>query len=178
MKCPKCRTEDLGPTKLEENLPAMGCTGCDGALISLLYYRDWAERTTLPSEIVVSELSVVEEKDTKVALTCPKCTRLMTKYGIASEVGNRLDVCASCDEAWIDDGEWTLLKSLALSKDLSAIFTTAWQKRIKAENTERQRYERLESAVGTEDAERAHEVRVWLHNKPSKPTIIQYIGFE
>ena len=43
MKCPRCRTPDLKPTLIEEYLPAMGCETCHGSLVSLLYYRHWAE---------------------------------------------------------------------------------------------------------------------------------------
>ena len=35
---------DLKPTKIEDGLPVMGCPDCEGASLSLLYYRDWAER--------------------------------------------------------------------------------------------------------------------------------------
>lgn len=177
MKCPKCKTVDLGPTKLEADLPVMGCLSCDGALISLLYYRDWAERSALPLTVDAKALKVAEESDTKVALNCPKCARLMTKYQIVDEHDNRLDVCSYCDEAWVDSGEWMLLKSLSLAKDLPKIFTSSWQRKIKQEITERQRYERLEDLVGEADALKAKEVREWLSEKGHKTTIMNYIGY-
>jgi hypothetical protein len=40
---PHCHTTDLLPTMIEDLLPAMGCGTCHGALVSLLYYRHWAE---------------------------------------------------------------------------------------------------------------------------------------
>jgi hypothetical protein len=43
MLCPKCRHIELQPTKIDDGLPAMGCPSCEGSLISLLYYREWAE---------------------------------------------------------------------------------------------------------------------------------------
>lgn len=178
MKCPKCKTVKLQPTRLEEDLPVMGCPSCDGILVSLLYYRDWAERSTLPMDVETVELAIAEENDTKAAMTCPKCARLMTKYQITGGQANRLDVCSSCDEAWIDSGEWTLLKSLELAKDLPRIFTDSWQKKIRKQTTEKQRYERLESIVGPEDAQRAREFREWLDGKSNKSTIVHYIGYE
>jgi len=33
MHCPKCKTADLAPTKLEPGLPALGCNQCHGTLI-------------------------------------------------------------------------------------------------------------------------------------------------
>ena len=49
MKCPRCKTPDLKPTLIEEYLPAMGCETCHGSLVSLLYYRHWAETQKLAS---------------------------------------------------------------------------------------------------------------------------------
>lgn len=178
MKCPKCKTRDLAPTKLEEDLSAMGCMSCEGALIALLYYRDWAERTTSLLDSDPASVDVAIESDTKVAITCPKCAKLMTKYQITGELTNRLDVCASCDEAWIDSGEWVLLKSLSLAKDIPTILTDSWQRKIRKEQSEKQRFERLEGLVGPEDAQRAKETREWLEGKTTKPTIMRYIGHE
>ncbi len=48
MKCPHCHTTDLLPTMIDDMLPAMGCGTCHGALVSLLYYRHWAEAQKAP----------------------------------------------------------------------------------------------------------------------------------
>lgn len=44
MHCPACRTSRLQPAKLEDGLLGHGCPQCSGTLVSLLHYRDWAER--------------------------------------------------------------------------------------------------------------------------------------
>jgi hypothetical protein len=107
MKCPVCKNPDLRPTMIEDLLPSMGCDNCKGSLVSLLYYRHWAENHK-PQYCAPSAVTEVPA-DTTNALHCPKCTRLMTKYRLSGTVGNRLDVCRSCDEAWLDGGEWQLL---------------------------------------------------------------------
>lgn len=178
LKCPKCKTSDLFPVKLEEGLPAMGCKSCEGVLISLLYYRDWADRTAVEQLTQAPVPTLVEDNDTKVAIGCPKCARIMTKYQISSETSNKLNVCASCDEAWIDNGEWILLKSLGLIKKIPSIFTDPWQNRIKREISEKSRFERLVEVVGQDDAARAKEIRDWLSNNKHKASIIRYVGFE
>ena len=48
--CPVCKTLELRPTMIEELLPAMGCEKCKGTLVSLLYYRHWAENHKPQSE--------------------------------------------------------------------------------------------------------------------------------
>jgi hypothetical protein len=44
MHCPACHTTTLQPTTLDDGLLAHGGPQCSGALVALLYYRDWAER--------------------------------------------------------------------------------------------------------------------------------------
>ena len=83
-----------------------------------------AERHARDPVELVSDHSVVEEvQDTNAAITCPKCARLMTKYKMSGFVANRLDVCPGCDEAWLDGGEWELLKALELSRKMPLVFT-------------------------------------------------------
>lgn len=176
MKCPKCRSTDLMPTRLEHGLPVMGCDDCGGSLLGLLYYRDWAERLD-PEELDGDLPALVEmDDDTTTAMACPKCARMMTKFSIASEHRNRIDLCGSCDEAWLDDSEWNLLKSLELAHKLPRVFTDQWQRRVRDEKMQALREERLRRVVGEDDAARAVAIRSWLQDNRHKATIVQFIG--
>ncbi len=174
MKCPRCSTHDLKPTMIEEYLPAMACGNCDGSLVSLLYYRHWAE-TQKPPETGAAAMTEVETDDTTGALRCPKCARIMTKYKVSGSVANRLDVCSSCDEAWLDKGEWELLEALQLSHKMPAIFTDAWQRRIRHELTEETRRGILTRTIGAEDAAKVEEFRTWLAENRHKTDILVYL---
>jgi Zn-finger nucleic acid-binding protein len=177
MKCPHCQTSDLKPTMIEEYLPAMGCGTCHGSLVSLLYYRHWAETqkaptTTAPDNAVAS----LETTDTVKAIICPKCSRLMTKYKLTGRVSNRVDVCGSCDEAWLDGGEWELLEALQLNLNMPAIFTEAWQRRIRHEMSEETRRSILVRLVGDAGAKRVEDFKSWLAgNEQHKSHILTYL---
>lgn len=176
MKCPVCKTPDLQPTMIEEYLPAMGCASCEGSLVSLLYYRHWAE-TQMPvtDSAAAGGTAAVETTDTTTAITCPKCSRVMMKYKITGRVSNRLDVCASCDEAWLDRGEWELLEALHLSHMMPAIFTDAWQKRIRREMSEDTRRAILTRMIGEGGVARVEEFRAWLTQSDHKSDIMTYL---
>ncbi|RBW50524.1 zf-TFIIB domain-containing protein [Marinobacter sp. F3R11] len=176
MKCPKCRVVDLKPTKLEDGLPVMGCPECEGSLLSLLYYRDWAERNVPVEQTdgIQSEVSV--DNDTATALSCPKCSKLMTKYSIASQHKNRIDLCGFCDESWLDGSEWKLLKSLELAHRLPKVFTDQWQRNVRGEKMEAMKIERLRRVVGQSDSDKAVEIKSWLKDHDNKAAIIQFIG--
>ena len=176
MRCPKCRNVDLKPTKIEESLPAMGCPTCEGSFLSLLYYRDWAERRVAVETTADDRAEVTEDVDTRTALSCPKCAKIMTKFSVSGAVTNRIDLCGSCDEAWLDGGEWRLLKSLELAHKLPNVFTDQWQRQIRSEKMEALKVDRLRKVVGDSDADKAVEIKNWLKDHKSKATIVQFIG--
>lgn len=176
MHCPCCKTSELKPTMIEEDLPAMSCGSCQGSLLSLLYYRHWNE-TQLPSASATSADATarIETTDTLTAIACPKCTRLMTKYKLTGSVSNRVDLCSSCDEAWLDRGEWELLHALQLGHQMPAIFTDAWQKRIRRELSENTRRSILVRVVGEAAAAKVEEFRAWLAQNKHKSHIMTYL---
>jgi len=180
MKCPKCKTADLYPTKLEQGLSGMGCNECAGVFVSLLYYRDWAERFLGASAEgeQVEDINIEDVDNTHSAMNCPKCSRMMTKYRVSSERENRLDLCAHCDEAWLDKGEWSLLKSLKLGSKMPLVFTEQWQKQVRDQVTENARRQRFKESVGADVAEEADRVREWLKAQPSRMQVLQYLTYE
>ena len=176
MKCPRCKTPDLKPTMIDENLPAAGCTSCHGSLVSLVYYRHWAETQKPPSESTSEDTTIsIETSDTTTALMCPKCGRVMMKYKLTGTVSNRLDVCSLCDEAWLDGGEWELLEALQLSLLMPAIFTDAWQRRIRREAVEGTRRQVLERLIGDDGVARVEEFKEWLAQNKHKSDIMVYL---
>ncbi len=186
MKCPKCKDVNLKATKLDEGLPVMGCVQCEGAVLPLLYYRDWAERSVMKPEATdasavnhsMGESIRSEAVDSKVALNCPKCSKIMSKYAVSGCSANRLDLCLSCDEAWLDGGEWELLKALELSKNMPIVFTEAWQRKIRKEKTESARLDRLAQSIGSDDIERVAEMRNWIAQHPRKKEIVHFLGLD
>jgi Zn-finger nucleic acid-binding protein len=175
MKCPRCRTPDLQPTMIEEYLPAMGCGACHGSLVSLLYYRHWAETQKAPAGEPASEVAHRETTDTTTAITCPKCARVMMKYQLTGRLSNRVDVCSTCDDAWLDCGEWELLEALQLSLKMPAIFTDAWQRRVRRELTEQTRRSILTRMIGEDGTARVEEFRAWLARNVHRSHIMTYL---
>ncbi len=173
MQCPNCSSYSLEPIKLQYGLSARRCGNCAGLLIDLLAYRDWAENfvDSVPKDI--PELEEVE--DNAKALLCPKCSKIMLKYRMDGHLDNRVDLCASCDEAWLDNGEWELLDSLALQGKLSKIFTEPWQRHIREESAEQAFQERFEKTLGQEDYQKLLETKSWIKNHSNKTDLIRFL---
>jgi Zn-finger nucleic acid-binding protein len=179
MQCPKCKTSDLRAGRIEEDLPAAGCPTCQGALVSLLYYRDWAERHRAdPRTNPVTTSVIGDAADTSTAMKCPKCGRLMTKYKISGCVSNRLDVCPGCDEAWLDGGEWELLKALELSHNMPKVFTEQWQRGIRRQVAEDNRRNALKKLIGDDAVVEVERFKSWINGNDHRPEILVYLYAE
>ena len=102
----------------------------------------------------------------------------MTKYKISGCVSNRLDYCASCDEAWLDGGEWELLKALELGTQIPGVLTEEWQRKLRDEAADKRWREKLAERIGEDAAQKADHFREWVKDHPHKPEILFFIGHE
>lgn len=176
MQCPKCKKGKLIPAVLDDNLAAMGCDRCGGTLVALLYYRVWADRH--PSVLAESCDMSVEQITTDNhagAMSCPKCSRIMTKFHVSGELDNQIDLCSNCDEAWLDSGEWELLKALELGSHMPQIFSEPWQRRLRKERSDIVRRKHFEHIMGHEALLKADEFKKWLVNQPKREDIMLYL---
>tara|TARA_R110001592_G_scaffold103298_2_gene291158 strand:- start:22288 stop:22824 length:537 start_codon:yes stop_codon:yes gene_type:complete len=173
MKCPQCKGYELEPKELEPGLIVGSCSKCNGTLVSLLNYRFWADQQK--HDTTESSDEIVETEDNSKAQVCPKCSKLMTKFQIGSEASNRLDLCTGCDEAWLDKGEWKLLKQLDLADKLPKIFTDAWQRNIRLQRQEKLHKQRYENLLGADDFSKLDNFKQWLDQHPDKAQIKQYL---
>lgn len=175
MKCPSCNDRDLRPTKLHHGLPAYACSHCHGVLVDLLTYRSWAETRSDEDDVVHGEgetASLVEGNSQ--ALVCTKCSHIMIKYSISGATANKIDVCSTCHDAWLDAGEWQLLGALHLQGKLAEIVTDPWQKTVLMQGVKSMREERLQVLFG-EDLVRLTELREWLAAHPAKEQALRYL---
>ena len=172
MICPQCKGYQLEPKELEPGLVAGVCPKCQGTLISLMNYRYWADQQGTREQVATD--TVITEDNHK-AQVCPKCAKFMTKFHIGSQAQNRLDLCTSCDEAWLDKGEWPLLKQLDLADKLPKIFTDAWQRNIRLERQEKLHKQRYAALLGANDFAKLDEFKQWLDQHPEQGQIKQYL---
>lgn len=176
MKCPQCKGYALEPAQLEPGLIAAGCPNCQGTLLPLMNYRFWIERHHPEQLHANRSVETAQVEDVKDAKSCPKCARFMTKYQIGNEIKNRLDLCANCDEAWLDKGEWSLLKELDIADQLPRIFTDAWQRNLRRERQENLQKKRYTELLGEAGFQRLEEFKNWFDAHPRKADIQLYLN--
>lgn len=173
--CPKCSDTGLRHTLVAGSLPANSCNRCKGVLVSLVAYRDWRERSGVAARANGDTSSATKVEDTKEALLCGKCQHVMTKFRVSADSANKIDFCLSCDEVWLDSGEWEVIEALVGSGELSKITTQPWQYRVMADSIERMELARLKEDFG-EDFEKVVELGKILDDHPARLEILAYLS--
>lgn len=170
MNCPNCPCQALAPTALEPGLIAAGCQTCGGTLLPLMNYRYWLDHNPQ-----LNPQNCEAAHESPGAKICPKCSKLMTKYLLGVESKNRLDLCAHCDEVWLDAGEWVLVREMNLHTLLPKVFTDAWQKNIRHQRQAQKLREHYVTMMGEQDFAKVEAFKSWLDAHPHAADIKHYV---
>jgi Zn-finger nucleic acid-binding protein len=170
-QCPQCADSPLVHTMLADNLAAYSCGRCLGTLVSLVSYRAWRERAHQSVKASPAAEPEADAPDSPGAKKCPKCRSLMSKYRISAGKTNRLDYCPHCEEVWLDDGEWQLVESLAVTGEFTKVFTQAWQYAVRTGISHGMEEQRLRELLG-DNYERVVKFAEWLDEQPAKQEIL------
>ncbi len=176
LNCYKCTDETLLPTKLDNTLSALGCKTCEGTYVDLLSYRTWLENHTIDSESKPLETFSADELDnTDSALICQRCRKFMLKYRINNEHKNTINVCHTCDDVWLDRGEWSLLKYLNMQDKLTAVMSEPWQQQLRKQDRE-QNFQKIYQQKLGDDFAKVEEFAKWLSTHPNKSEVQHYLA--
>ncbi|WP_168189574.1 TFIIB-type zinc ribbon-containing protein [Limnobaculum zhutongyuii] len=173
MQCPKCKTDTLQPSTLDNVIPCQTCKSCSGDWLMLEDYLN--HKKQLPVSDKYSDHVVVESEESRLALLCPVTGTLMLKFRISKDTDHRLDLSPKVNGIWMDKGEWELLKAHGLADKLNSIFTDVWQRQIR-ESAAREQFDALYlTQFGEEDYQKIKSIRVWLHQHSQKDRLKAFL---
>lgn len=183
LNCYCCKTLPLKPTKLDYALPALRCDECHGTYLDLLTYRTWLENniTNIEQEKMEQEQSFENAvkidalSNTDNALVCQRCCKFMLKYRINNEHDNSINVCHTCDDVWLDQGEWELLKLLKIQDKLTQVMSEPWQQALRNQEREQVFKKRYQQLLG-DDFEQVEMFATWLYEHPKRSEIQHYLS--
>lgn len=177
MYCPTCKNRTLRPTKLAYGLPSFSCKSCGGSLLEILGYRMWCDKNSAGQD--KKKISVeANTSDSRQTLVCPKCSNIMTKFQIARDTENKIDLCNNCGRFWLDGGEWNLLEQINLENEITNIFNEPWQSAIRKDQSNDAFEEKYQKIVGAADYRKMKDFRDWLASHPNRDEIINYINHD
>lgn len=178
MKCPKCKQEIRGAERLDEDLVGNRCERCGGHWISAYQYWRWRELQPRPPAYspAVAESGATASSDSKSALLCAECGRILHKYRIAADIPSRVDHCGHCGGTWFDAGEWAALRDMGLLGNVHSIFTAVWQREIRAEDSRVAQARIYEKRFGPDGYAELRRIRDWLNEQPHKSAMLRFLS--
>ena len=176
MHCPVCKTVELAPVSLEQNLQSHACRACNGHWISLGDYQTWLERKgeILPEQAPTGEVPPSTEE--KRARLCPQCDYIMLKYKAGRGMNFSLDHCAHCGGVWFDRHEWDALKQRNLHDEVYKIFTTPWQRQVRLEEARKNFSELYTVQFGADDYAEVRRIKQWISDHPKRLALLNYLN--
>lgn len=176
LNCYKCNNETLIPKKLDDTLPALACQSCQGTYLDLLSYRSWLENhPTSNNKTADKDVEVEALENSDNALVCQRCRKFMLKYRINNEHENTINVCHTCDDVWLDRGEWSLLKTLNMQDKLTDVMSEPWQQQLRNQDRE-QHFKKLYQQKLGDDFAKVEDFARWLSQHPQKSEIQHYLS--
>ncbi|MFN8455635.1 MAG: zf-TFIIB domain-containing protein [Anaerolineae bacterium] len=174
-KCPVCKVE-LNQMTLEADLPAYGCSQCQGLWLSANEYLAWLQVQPAQSAETIAPDMPLPSFDTTKAILCPDCGHILRRYKIWPEIEFHLDRCGNCNGIWFDQNEWQVLKARHLHHQVNLFFTEAWQQKLRTAET-RQRFEKMYlDRFGADDYTEIKRIRAWLSAHPHRPGLMAYLA--
>lgn len=175
MKCPSCKSSSLDWLNLEPDLPARGCSSCEGAWIARISYDAWRAKQPgdAPAKPAHAEIDVTDVRHAKL---CPQCSQLMQKYHVSHDLAFYLDYCPSCGGIWLDRNEWAALRAQNLHDNLHQMVSKQWQADIQRQSVKNTVEDMFRQRLGDAAYRKTTEFRTWLANHDKKSLILAYLS--
>lgn len=176
--CPKCEIQ-FKDIRLENELPAHVCSGCEGVWIAANEYALWAVPI---GSMTVDQVDFDQPFDTPYpindsskALICPDCSRILRRFQVWPNSDFHLDRCGKCHGIWFDQHEWETLSEMNLHTLLNLFFTESWQEKLRSEEMHRRFNKMYLELFGEEDYAEIQSVRSWLSDHPNGARLLAYL---
>ncbi len=127
-------------------------------------------------ELSLDDFNPDNIEDSKRALICPKSGTIMRKFRISAASSHKLDYSAAVGGLWLDNGEWELLKQEGLAGHLNAIFTQAWQNKVRQDNSMGNFGDIYQDKFGQQTYQKVKEFRDWLGAQPNRAELRAYLA--
>ncbi len=166
----------MAEMELEPGLRVFECPVSKGIWIPLDAYLNWQQNGGKANPLPSGEPPPSVDDSGRRALLCPESGRLLLRYRVSHDLPFQIDRSPFTGGAWLDKGEWEVLKSRALHNQMHLIFTSQYQARIRAAEFARTLEDTFRKRIGAEDFIRVQEIREWMSSHPQKRDILCYLN--
>ena len=171
LKCPKCKTPNLGERELDTGLASRPCEQGGGQWVPAKGYWAWIERrpkVTAHSPELANPAPALEIQESDSPKFCPECGRFLRRYKLGHGFEFSIERCGTCGGFWLDGNEWEILKARGTHDRLHFVVGDAWQAEVGREERERGHEKIVRAKIGGEDLEKIKGIKAWLDAHPRR----------
>jgi Zn-finger nucleic acid-binding protein len=175
MHCPICNQHLQHYVLPESEVPAYQCQRCKGIYIASNEYLRWVKgraQTAAPALTPDPNLPDYEVAQLKL---CPGCGHFLTRFKLLPHTRFFVDHCSNCNGVWLDHDEWDVLVEHNLHDRINDLFTTAWQTKLRSEETRITLDTLYREKFGEDDYQHLQEVRDWLSHHPQRAMMLAFL---
>ena len=128
LTCPRCNVA-LEPDNIKDHgivANAASCPTCKGFFITL---EQLTEVEMEQRQRLFEFRKLLPEAEQRKPLACPKCLQTMEKVQSHRDKHVTLDVCQTCERAWLDHDELNAIRTDSLASAVSQLFRFLREKR-------------------------------------------------
>lgn len=176
MRSPLHGDKEMIEKELEPGFKVFECPVSGGYWIPIDNYLTWLQQFGGQANPLPPGQPVPQVNDSgRRALICPESGRFLLRYRVSHDLPFQIDRSPVTGGAWLDKGEWEVLKSRGLHNQMHLIFTSQYQARIRAAEFKQVMENTFRDRIGASDFAKAQEIRQWIEAHPKKHDILCYL---
>jgi Zn-finger nucleic acid-binding protein len=169
----------LEAREIEPGLAGYECPKSGGVWLPLQSYLKWKESNAAAAAgLPEGYVPEIADDSKQPAHLSPESGRVLVRYRVGHGLPFHVDRCPETGGIWLDRGEWEALKSKGLHTELNLIFTSSYQRHLRAAEFE----ERLERAfrdrIGDKAFQKVVEIKQWISGHPRRRDLWCYLRNE
>jgi Zn-finger nucleic acid-binding protein len=176
MRSPLHSDKEMVELELEPGLRVFECPASKGIWIPLDAYLTWQQNggkaNPLPHDQPVASI----DDSGRRALLCPESGRLLLRYRVSHDLPFQIDRSPFTGGAWLDKGEWDVLKSRSLHNQMHLIFTSQYQAKLRAAEFAKVLEDTFRKRIGAADFHKVQDICQWIGSHPQRRDILCYLN--
>jgi Zn-finger nucleic acid-binding protein len=175
MRSPLHGDKEMLERELEPGFRVFECPVSGGLWIPIDAYLTWLQQHGGKANPLPQGQPLPQTNDSgRRALLCPESGRFLLRYRVSHDLPFQIDRSPVTGGAWLDKGEWEVLKSRGLHNQMHLIFTSQYQARVRAAEFKKVMEDTFRTRIGA-DFGKVQEFRQWMEAHPKKHDILCYL---
>jgi Zn-finger nucleic acid-binding protein len=176
MRSPIYPDVEMVDKEIEPGLVVYQCPQSGGLWIRLGAFLDWKNAAGCTSHPLPRDyVPALADTSGQRALLCPESGGFMIRYPVGHDLPFHVDQSPVTGDMWLNQGEWEALKSKGLHRELNLVFTSQYQREIRAAEYAHTLERTFRERIGPVDYQKVADFKQWMDAHPNRYDICCYL---